>query len=132
MRAHNCILGGEPSGHIIFTKYSTTGDGSLAGLKVIEAMKFFNKSLSELVKDIELFPQFIKNVVVKDKPALESVEAINTAVKEAEEKLQGRGRVLLRYSGTEPLIRVMVEGDNSDLVEQQCNELIKVVTKAIG
>ncbi len=132
MRANDCILGGEPSGHIIFSKYSTTGDGSLAGLKVIEAMKYFNKSLRDLVKDIELFPQVIKNVIVKNKPVLETVDAINVAIKEAEEKLKGRGRVLLRYSGTEPLLRVMVEGDQADIVESECQRLADVVTKAIG
>lgn len=132
MRANDCILGGEPSGHIIFSKYSTTGDGSLAGLKVIEAMKYFNKSLKDLVKDIELFPQVIKNVIVKNKPVLETVDAVNVALKEAEEKLKGRGRVLLRYSGTEPLLRVMVEGDQADIVESECQRLADVVTKAIG
>lgn len=132
MRANNCILGGEPSGHIIFSKHSTTGDGSLGGLKVIEAMKYFNMSLKDLVNEIELFPQFIKNVVVKNKPPLDSVKAINDATKESELKMAGKGRVLLRYSGTEPLLRVMVEGDNAELVESECNRLIQVVTKEIG
>ncbi len=132
MRANNCILGGEPSGHIIFSKHSTTGDGSLGGLKVIEAMKYFNMSLKDLVNEIELFPQFIKNVVVKNKPPLESVKAIDDATKESEKKMAGKGRVLLRYSGTEPLLRVMVEGDNAELVESECNRLIQVVTKEIG
>ena len=132
MRANNCILGGEPSGHIIFSKHSTTGDGSLGGLKVIEAMKYFNMSLKDLVSEIELYPQFIKNVVVKNKPALETVKAINDALIEAEKKMAGKGRVLLRYSGTEPLLRVMVEGDNAELVESECNRLIQVVTKEIG
>ncbi len=132
MRANNCILGGEPSGHIIFSKHSTTGDGSLGGLKVIEAMKYFNMSLKELVSEIELYPQFIKNVVVKNKPPLETVKAIEDATKESEKKMAGKGRVLLRYSGTEPLLRVMVEGDNAELVESECNRLIQVVTKEIG
>lgn len=132
MRANNCILGGEPSGHIIFSKHSTTGDGSLGGLKVIEAMKYFNMSLKDLVAEIELFPQIIKNVVVKNKPPLESVKEISEATKEAEKKMHGKGRVLLRYSGTEPLLRVMVEGDNAELVESECNRLIQVVTKEIG
>ncbi len=132
MRAHNCILGGEPSGHIIFSKHSTTGDGSLGGLKVIEAMKYFNMSLKDLVSEIELFPQVIKNVVVKNKPVLETVKSIDDATKEAEKKMDGKGRVLLRYSGTEPLLRVMVEGENADLVESECNRLIQVVTKEIG
>jgi phosphoglucosamine mutase len=132
MRANGCILGGEPSGHIIFSKHSTTGDGSLGGLKVIEAMKYFNSSLKDLVAEIELFPQIIKNVVVKNKPPLESVKSIDDAIKESEKKMHGKGRVLLRYSGTEPLLRVMVEGDNEELVESECDRLIKIVTKEIG
>ena len=132
MRANRCILGGEPSGHIIFSKHSTTGDGSLGGLKVIEAMKYFNKSLKDLVSEVTLFPQVIKNVVVKIKPVLDTVKSINDATIEAEKKLEGRGRVLLRYSGTEPLLRVMVEGENAELVEEECDRLIQVVTKEIG
>ncbi len=132
MRAHHCILGGEPSGHIIFSKHSTTGDGSLGGLKVIEAMKYFNKSLKDLVEEVQLFPHFLKNVVVKNKPVLETVKAIADAVSEAEKRLDGRGRVLLRYSGTEPLLRVMVEGENAELVEEECNRLVQIVTKEIG
>ena len=132
MRANRCILGGEPSGHIIFSKHSTTGDGSLGGLKVIEAMKYFNKSLKDLVSEVTLFPQVIKNVVVKNKPILDTVKSISDATIEAEKKLEGRGRVLLRYSGTEPLLRVMVEGENAELVEEECERLIKVVTKEIG
>lgn len=132
MRAHHCILGGEPSGHIIFSKHSTTGDGSLGGLKVIEAMKYFHKSLKDLVEEVQLFPQVIKNVVVKNKPVLETVKSIDEAIKAAEIKLDGRGRVLLRYSGTEPLLRVMVEGENAELVEEECNHLVQIVTKEIG
>lgn len=132
MRAHGCILGGEPSGHIIFSKHSTTGDGALGGLKVIESMKYFNQSLKDLVAEVELFPQVIKNVMVKDKPALETVKEIQEATAETEKKLAGKGRVLLRYSGTEPLLRVMVEGHNAEIVESECARLVTVVTKAIG
>ena len=131
MRANHCILGGEPSGHIIFSKNSTTGDGSLAGLKVIEAMKHFKKPLKDLVSEIELYPQVLKNVVVSKKPDLDSVPAIKKAVEEAEKKMQGKGRVLLRYSGTEPLIRVMVEGQNHELVEKLCDDLSNLVKKEL-
>jgi phosphoglucosamine mutase len=132
MRSNNCILGGEPSGHIIFSKHSTTGDGALGALKAIESMKYFNKPLKNLVDEIELFPQMTKNVVVKNKPAIESVKSIQEAIKESETKLSGKGRVLLRYSGTEPLLRVMVEGQSADLVESECLSLIEVVTKELG
>ena len=72
------------------------------------------------------------NVVVKNKPVLETVKSIDEATKETERKLDGRGRVLLRYSGTEPLLRVMVEGENAELVEEECNRLVQIVTKEIG
>lgn len=132
MRSNGCILGGEPSGHIIFSRHSTTGDGALGALKVIESMKYFNQPLKDLVAEIELFPQVIKNVIVKNKPPLESVSSIQEAVTKAEEKLRGFGRVLLRYSGTEPLLRVMVEGNVSETVEEECQRLVEVVTKEIG
>jgi phosphoglucosamine mutase len=132
MRSNGCILGGEPSGHIIFSKHSTTGDGALGALKVIESMKYFNLPLKKLVEDIELFPQVIRNIIVKNKPALESVASISAGIKDAEERLQGLGRVLLRYSGTEPLIRVMVEGNILEIVEEECQRLVDIVTKEIG
>ncbi len=132
MRTNGAILGGEPSGHIIFGKHSTTGDGALAALKVIESMKYFNRSLKSLVDEIILFPQVNKSIVVKNKPQLDSVPSIQKAIKKAEERLNGKGRTLLRYSGTEPLLRVMVEGDNQQIVEEECQNLINVVTKEIG
>jgi phosphoglucosamine mutase len=95
-------------------------------------MKYFNKPLKNLVDEIELFPQMTKNVVVKNKPAIESVKSIQEAIKDSETKLSGKGRVLLRYSGTEPLLRVMVEGQSADLVESECLSLIEVVTKELG
>ena len=132
MRSNSCILGGEPSGHIIFSKHSTTGDGALGALKTIESMKYFNKPLKTLVEEIELYPQITKNVVVKNKPPIDSVKSIQDAIKDSENKLSGKGRVLLRYSGTEPLLRVMVEGHSSDIVECECQNLIEVVTKELG
>jgi len=132
MRSNGCILGGEPSGHVIFSRHSTTGDGALGALKVIEAMKYFNKPLKDLVAEIELFPQTIKNVMVKNKPAIESVPGIQAGIKMAEDRLHGKGRVLLRYSGTEPLLRVMVEGNVAETVEEECNKLIDIVVKEIG
>jgi len=132
MRSNGAILGGEPSGHIIFGKHSTTGDGALAAIKVIEAMKYFNKSLKDLIVDICLFPQINKSIVVKNKPALEAVPTIANAIKETEKKLNGKGRTLLRYSGTEPLLRIMVEGEDDELVESECQRLVDIVTKEIG
>lgn len=132
MRANGNILGGEPSGHIIFSRHSTTGDGSLGALKVIESMKYFNLPLKKLVQEIELYPQIIKNVIVTNKPPLESNVAILDGIKKSEERLKGKGRVLLRYSGTEPLLRIMVEGNSLEIIEDECQKLVSIVTKEIG
>jgi len=132
MKSKGAKLGGEPSGHIIFSKHSTTGDGALAGLKIIEAMKFFNCTLKKLTDDIDLFPQINKSVKVKTKPDLEKNEKIQAAQKETIKRLSGKGRVLLRYSGTEPLLRVMVEGEDLTVVNEECQKLVDVVTKEIG
>jgi phosphoglucosamine mutase len=126
------LLGGEPSGHIIFKKYSTTGDGILAALKVIECMKYFGKNLSDLAQEVELFPQILKNVKVKNKVPFEDHQVIQTELKKAEKELGKTGRVLLRYSGTENLARVMVEGKDRILVQTLCDNMVRVLEKEIG
>ena len=123
------VFGGEPSGHLIFKNHSTTGDGILAGLKVIECLKYYQKDLSELLDEVELFPQVLKNVKVKDKKPFDEVPEIDMAIGSANAKLKGKGRVLLRYSGTENLARVMVEGEDLDLVNVCCDDLVDVVKK---
>jgi phosphoglucosamine mutase len=132
MRQSGALFGGEPSGHLVFKKYSTTGDGILAALKVIESIKFYDRDLSELSKDIELFPQEMKNVPVLKRVPFEEVSEIKKAMSHAEAKLGKEGRILLRYSGTEPLARVMVEGRDSKLVSALCLELTDVVKKSLG
>lgn len=132
MRSSGAVFGGEPSGHLVFKKHSTTGDGILAALKVIEAMKFYKKELSELASEVELYPQMLLNTVIARKLPFEDVPAIQAAVKEAEKELHGTGRLLLRYSGTEHLARVMVEGQNAELVKKICHQLKDVVAKQLG
>ncbi len=132
MRQTGALFGGEPSGHLVFKKYSTTGDGILAALKVIESIKFYDRDLSELSKDIELFPQEMKNVAVLKRVPFEEVSDIKKAMTHAEAKLGKEGRILLRYSGTEPLARVMVEGRDSKLVNSLCLELTDAVKKSLG
>jgi phosphoglucosamine mutase len=132
MRQSGALFGGEPSGHLVFKKYSTTGDGILAALKVIESIKFYDKDLSELTNQIELFPQRMENIKVKTRTPFEDVPEIKKACLEAEKKLGKEGRILLRYSGTEALARVMVEGKDHQLVDQLCLELSHVVLKALG
>lgn len=131
MRASGSIFGGEPSGHLIFKNFSTTGDGILAALKVVECLKFFKKSLSELAKEVKLVPQILRNIKVKDKIPFESNKAIMTAVENAQKKLAGSGRVLLRYSGTENLARVMVEGKDAALVEDCVESLCEIVKEEL-
>jgi phosphoglucosamine mutase len=132
MRQSGAIFGGEPSGHLVFKRYSTTGDGILAALKVIESIKFYDKDLSELASEIELFPQTMENVIVQKRVPFVEVAEIKKVMLMAEEKLGKEGRILLRYSGTEPLARVMVEGRDTKLVRSLCSELSHVVTKALG
>lgn len=132
MRQSGALFGGEPSGHLVFKKYSTTGDGILAALKVIESIKFYDRDLSELANEIELFPQEMKNVIISKRLPFEEVPEIKKAMAEAESKLGKEGRILLRYSGTEPLARVMVEGRDQNLVHSLCSELTQVVTKVLG
>jgi phosphoglucosamine mutase len=132
MRQSGALFGGEPSGHLVFKRYSTTGDGILAALKVIESMKFYDRNLKELTEQIELFPQRMENVTVSKRVPFEEVSEIKKAMVAAEAKLGKEGRILLRYSGTEPLARVMVEGRDLNLVNSLCAELSGVVSKALS
>ncbi len=132
MREHGCILGGEPSGHIIFGEHATTGDGALAALKTIECIKTYNKPLKELLKEVALFPQVLKNARVQRKPDFESVDSIKKALAEVQEKMGEKGRVVLRYSGTEPLARVMVEGEDEKLVNEVCDHLVGIVSDELS
>lgn len=132
MRDSGGILGGEPSGHIIFKNNSTTGDGILAALKALECMKYYNKTLRELTSSVQLFPQVIKNVKVKNKLPFENVPSIQKVLGAVHEKLGDKGRVLLRYSGTESLARVMVEAEDPKLVEELSNKLVDVIRKELA
>ena len=132
MKEFGSRFGGEPSGHIIFKNNATTGDGALAALKMVECMHYYNKSVSELTNGVTLFPQILKNAVVKSKPPLEEVKPLQDALKEAEKQLGDKGRIVLRYSGTESKLRVMVEGEKHDLVEEICDKLLQVAVDSIA
>jgi phosphoglucosamine mutase len=123
------ILGGENSGHIICLDKTTTGDGIIAALQVMAEMQHTGKNLHELKSGMTKFPQVLLNIKMKTKPDLDG-EAIQKAVKDIEKKLGNTGRVLLRASGTEPLIRVMVEGENEDKVIEYANKLADQVAKS--
>lgn len=132
MLSSNAVFGGEPSGHLIFKKFATTGDGILAGLKVIECLNYFKVSLSELIKKVPLTPQVLINVEVTEKISFDEIPNLAAVKAKVEKELSGDGRILLRYSGTEKLARVMVEGTDPDLVQKSCEEIAEVIKKEIG
>ena len=132
LKENGWILGGEASGHILCSDLNTTGDGLVSALQVILALCESGKSLSELKAGMQKFPQTMINVRLPVKVAIDDNKAINSAVAAAEEALGNRGRVLLRPSGTEPLIRVMVEGEDQDLVRQQVEAIAKIVEQQVG
>ena len=120
-------LGGEDSGHIIFSKYATTGDGILTSLKVMEVMLAKEKPLSELAAPMVKYPQVLKNVRVKSKPAAKNDPDVQKEVETVAESLGENGRILLRESGTEPVIRVMVEADTDEACEKYVDQVIDVI-----
>jgi len=132
LQANGWILGGESSGHIICLDRTSTGDGIVSALQVLFEICDRGLSLAELRKGVTKCPQHMINVAVEDKSALDRSETISRAVVSIEERLSGRGRVLLRPSGTEPVVRVMVEGEDSDLVESSADELAGIVKAALA
>jgi len=129
MLANGNILGGEQSGHIIFSKHATTGDGILTSLMVMEAVIESRKTLAELAKEIRIYPQLLKNVKVADKQAVMENPAVKEAVAKAEEELGSDGRILVRPSGTEPLVRVMVEAESNEICAKYVYDVIAVMRK---
>ena len=121
-------LGGEQSGHTIFLKYETTGDGILTSLKLMEVMLAKQKPMSELAAPVVFYPQVLKNVRVKSKPAAQNDPDVQAAVKKVADELGNTGRILVRESGTEPVIRVMVEADTKELCEKYVDSVIEVIT----
>ena len=129
MAENNYDLGGEQSGHIIFMRHATTGDGILTSIKLMEVLLEEKKSLKDCLSDYRKFPQVLENVRVTDKALAENNPAVQSAVKKVEEKLGDTGRILLRASGTEPLIRVMVEAEKEELCREYAEEVIDVMKK---
>ena len=132
MLADGYNFGGEQSGHFIFLDHNTTGDGLISALQILSLMKRSKKPLSELAKAMTAVPQILVNIKVKQKPVLESIPEIDRAIQENNRRLNGSGRVLIRYSGTEPLLRIMVEGEHASVVKDVADELARVVQAHIG
>ena len=129
MMANGYSLGGEQSGHIIFSKHATTGDGILTSLMVMEVLMERKQPLSVLTSDVMIYPQLLKNVRVEDKAAARENEAVKAAIRNVEEALGDDGRILVRESGTEPVIRVMVEASTDELCEKHVNDVIEVMNR---
>ena len=132
MRREGILFGGEQSGHLIFRKFSTTGDGLLAALQILRILREKDRPLSEIGSKLQLFPQKLLNVRVEHKVPFEQKPVIGETVAKIEQALGGRGRVVLRYSGTEALCRIMVEAEDPDKVELYSKELADVVRRELG
>ncbi|WP_349409163.1 phosphoglucosamine mutase [Pseudalkalibacillus sp. SCS-8] len=132
MREGDFNLGGEQSGHIIFLDHSTTGDGLLSALQLVNILKLTKKPLSELAGEMKKFPQCLKNVKVTDKHKVMENPNVKEAIETVEEETNGNGRVLVRPSGTEPLVRVMVEAPTEELCEEYANQIARVVESEMG
>ena len=127
MTANGCRLGGEQSGHIIISKYATTGDGILTSIKMMEVMLAKKKTMSQLCEGLTIFPQVLKNVRVKSKPEAQNDPAVQAAVQKVADRLGDTGRILVRESGTEPVIRVMVEAPSKALCQECVDQVVDVI-----
>ncbi|MDE5764756.1 MAG: phosphoglucosamine mutase [Ruminococcus sp.] len=129
MKANNCSIGGEQSGHIIFAKYASTGDGILTSLKIMQVIMSKKRKLSELASEMKVYPQVLENVRVKDKSAAQNDPDVQKAVEKASQELGSSGRMLVRESGTEPVIRVMAEAENEEICRMHVNNIVNVLAE---
>jgi phosphoglucosamine mutase len=132
MLEHKATLGGEQSGHILLPHLATTGDGLLTALVVLDLIARSGKSVDELTADLKVFPQVIVNVKVREKKPLESIPAVAAAIRAAEAELQDSGRVVIRYSGTEPLARVMIEAESQEAMSRHANAIADAIRAELG
>ena len=132
MKKSGYNLGGEQSGHIIFLDYNTTGDGLLTGVQLVNIMKMTKKPLSELAGEMKKFPQKLVNIRVTDKNHVTENEKVSAVIAEVEKEMNGDGRILVRPSGTEPLVRVMAEASTEELCESYVNRIAEVVKTGNG
>jgi phosphoglucosamine mutase len=132
MLAHSAALGGEQSGHILLPHLATTGDGLLTALVVLDLIARSGKSIDELTSDLKVFPQVIVNIKVREKRPLESIPAVAAAIRAAEEELKDSGRVVIRYSGTEPLARVMIEAESEPLMRHHAETIAAAIRHELG
>jgi phosphoglucosamine mutase len=131
MRKHNYNFGGEQSGHLIFSDFTSTGDGTIAALQVLSIMKKSNKKISELVNIMEKSPQYLLNVEVREKKSFDDFSNVKKKVKEIEKSLKNKGRLLLRYSGTQNIARIMIEGPKLEQIKKYAHDLEKEIKKSL-
>lgn len=129
MQKNGCRIGGEQSGHIIFSKYASTGDGILTSLKMMEVMMARKKTMSQLTEDLHIYPQVLVNVRVQDKAVAQADPDVQAAVRKVADELGDTGRILVRESGTEPLIRVMVEAETHDICQKYVDDVVNVINE---
>jgi phosphoglucosamine mutase len=132
MLRRGAVLGGEQSGHVIFSEYATTGDGLLTALRVLEIMRDSGRSLDALVEEVKTFPQKLVNIRVKHKRPLTELDAVQAEIRAAENEFNGSGRVVVRFSGTEPLARVMIEAESDEQVEKWTGRIAEAIRAELG
>jgi phosphoglucosamine mutase len=132
MLADGYNFGGEQSGHFIFLDHNTTGDGLISALQILNLMHRTKKPLSELAKAMTAVPQILVNVKVKQKPDLSTIPEVQRAIELGEKQLNGTGRILVRYSGTESLLRIMVEGERDAMIREIADRLVQIVRTHLG
>ena len=132
MQKNNAALGGEQSGHVLFPHLATTGDGLLTALVVLDLVARTGKSLDELIADLKVFPQVIVNVKVREKRPLESIPVVAERIRAADEELKDSGRVVIRYSGTEPLARVMIEAESEEAMNRHARSIADAIRAELG
>lgn len=132
MQTHSASIGGEQSGHILFPHLATTGDGLLTALVVLDTVRRAGKPLHELISDLKVFPQVIVNVRVKEKKPLDAIATVAASIRRAEEDLKTNGRVVIRYSGTEPLARVMIEAESEEAMRRHADAIAGAIRDALG
>jgi phosphoglucosamine mutase len=132
MLLNDAALGGEQSGHLLFPHLATTGDGLLTALVVLDLIARTGKNIDELTADLKVFPQVIVNIKVREKKPLEKIPAVATAIRAAEEELKDSGRVVIRYSGTEALARVMIEAESEEAMRRLADTIANAIRHELG
>ena len=132
LKEKKCFLGGESSGHLIYLSKSTTGDGLLSAILLLNVLVSQNKSLDEYANSFQRFPQELKSIMVREKKPIENIPSLVKVIDQSNVKLKGKGRTLVRYSGTENKIRVMVESEDEKLMHQVLEDICEVVGQELG